>query len=488
MKFIFTIFLSLVTFVSGFAQTTILNGGWVVRNNGKSRIRVKSVEIKKSLIAITYEEEALKALRELVIYPFNYAQVAVGGINTWSEQCFYVNGNVYDSYYGFKYNNVSAGSVVSYQILLKRAIPSGVTDFEFSSIRKEYNFKCKLNNPRKDYLQYYSESDVKKQIDQNNDKLLGIYEPLDDSEATLACVKQNDTYYLIHLSSMSQFQFKQYWQIGDIKAALKNTASGLIKAKWTTSDKASIQSMYLAFDGVTMVAMDNNKEYTYLKTYPTEAVSESRNNNNNHDAEWSGTGFALKNGYVVTNHHVVNGATTIKIIGVNGTHDEYSASVVGVDKNNDLALLRITDSNFKGFGTLPYAITASICDVGADVFVLGYPMPTYMGEEIKLTNGIISSRSGYQGDITTYQISAPVQPGNSGGPMFDYNGNVVGVVNAGIPGAENVGYAIKISFLINLIKSVTSETIIPKTNTISSKNLSQKVSDVRQYVFFIKCK
>jgi S1-C subfamily serine protease len=71
--------------------------------------------------------------------------------------------------------------------------------------------------------------------------------------------------------------------------------------------------------------------------------------------------------------------------------------------------------------------------VGSNVFALGYPMAlSLMGEEVKFTDGKISSKTGFQGDITTYQISVPIQPGNSGGPLFDYDGNIVGITNAGI--------------------------------------------------------
>ena len=104
-----------------------------------------------------------------------------------------------------------------------------------------------------------------------------------------------------------------------------------------------------------------------------------------------------------------------------------------------------------------------------------------------LFRSIVSSRSGYQGDITTYQISAPLQPGNSGGPMFDKKGNVVGIINAGIPGAENVGYAIKSSYLYNLVGSVTSTSIIPQANHVVGNVLSDKVKSVENCVFYIKC-
>ena len=126
-------------------------------------------------------------------------------------------------------------------------------------------------------------------------------------------------------------------------------------------------------------------------------------------------------------------------------------------------------------------------DVGEDIWVLGYPLTQVLGNEIKLTNGLVSSKSGYQGDISTYQISAPIQPGNSGGPLFDSKGNIVGIINAGVPGAENVGYAIKTSYLNNLIDSYSLTSIIPTTNNISSLQLKDQVKKVNNYVFLLLC-
>ena len=205
--------------------------------------------------------------------------------------------------------------------------------------------------------------------------------------------------------------------------------------------------------------------------------------------DWSGTGWALNNGYVVTNHHVADNARTIKLKFSNGEGwNEYAAEIVLLDEENDLAILRITDQNFKGFGQLPYALKTSLADVGESVFVLGYPMTTTMGDEIKLTTGIISSHSGFQGSTVQYQISASVQPGNSGGPLFDDHGNVVGVVNAKHTGAENVSYAIKASYLQALINQLPSAAqVAPTTNTISSQNLPGKVKSVKNYVCFIQC-
>ena len=137
--------------------------------------------------------------------------------------------------------------------------------------------------------------------------------------------------------------------------------------------------------------------------------------------------------------------------------------------------------------SIPYAVKVGTAEVGEEVFVLGYPLTSTMGEEIKLTTGVISSKTGFQGDVSIYQISAPIQPGNSGGPLFDSKGNVIGIVSAKHQGAENVGYAIKTSYLRNLMESAVTINILPQTNKIGALNLSGKVKSVRNYVYYITC-
>lgn len=204
--------------------------------------------------------------------------------------------------------------------------------------------------------------------------------------------------------------------------------------------------------------------------------------------KWTGTGFALNYRYIATNYHVVENAKTLSVTGINGNFNiRYSASVVASDKVNDLAIVRINDSRFNGFGTLPYGVDMQIAEVGENVFVLGYPLTQTMGSEIKLTNGIISSRTGFQGDASLYQMTAPIQPGNSGGPMFNSKGNVIGVVCAHHAGAENAGYAIKTSYLNNLADSYSLYGIFPTCTNNSRLTLSEQVKRLKQYVFLIEC-
>jgi len=151
-----------------------------------------------------------------------------------------------------------------------------------------------------------------------------------------------------------------------------------------------------------------------------------------------------------------------------------------------LAIIKIDDASFTSLGTIPYTIPSKSCDVGCSCFCLGYPLRATMGDEVKLTNGIISSKSGFQGDITTYQITAPVQPGNSGGPLFDDKGNLIGIINAKHLGAENVSYAIKTSYLLNLIEIMPTPPKLPTVSQLTNKSLAEQVKLIKNYTYIIE--
>lgn len=327
-----------------------------------------------------------------------------------------------------------------------------------------------------------NEIEIKRKIDNQNDGIVGIYEGFSDNKYKLACIKDGNKYKLIYLGSSEMLK---QWRLGDVKAVLRTSATpGFFKANWYMADKTVNSDVYAMFEGGSMKIVIDGEEDGYLKMYPIS------NNIGNpvSTQEWSGTGFALNNGYIVTNYHVIDNAKSIHIQGVMGDFEnKYAATIIATDKYNDLALLQISDKSFKGFGPIPYNVKTSVSEVGEDVFVLGYPLTNTMGDEIKLTTGVISSKTGFQGDVSLYQISAPIQPGNSGGPLFDNKGNLIGVVNAKHKGAENVGYAIKTSYLKNLIESSISTSILPNNNQIARQPLTGKVKSLKSFVFMIIC-
>lgn len=509
MKKFFKLFLFLITFACSIAPNAIAK---------------QSITFDESQAAWKYSDDGIFKIRiRSIVVGDAYANSYYSGMNTYWEikvlkkarkiriECsknVYISSNngfrlVNDAYYNlsdyaclsWEFTSCNPGDIHYINIPFIGAVPPGLEEFEIRGGNGLFSRDFELGSDdvikRISYISL-SESQIKQNINNNNDGICGIYESLEgSSKEKIACVKLNGEYQLIAFGSSNLYK---WWKFGDIRAWITQTPSGIFRAKWRMSDKSVNEDCYITFDGYSMTATfpSYKTEKKYLKLYPTNSPTigaQGGGGNNSNGSEWTGTGFALKNGYIVTNHHVVDGAKSIVVLGVNGnTSTEYKAKVVGVDKNNDLALIKIDDYRFSNFNNVPYAIPNTTREVGSDVFVLGYPLTTYMGEEIKLTNGIISSKTGYQGDVSTYQISAPVQPGNSGGPLFDNKGNIIGIVNAGIPGADNVGYAIKTSYLYNLIQSVANTNIIPQTNTITGTSLADKVKQVKNCVFFIKCK
>ena len=404
----------------------------------------------------------------------------------------YLN-HTYNDKMGF--SDVKAGEVYRYTMAFSGRIPSGQTVVDLVDLTKDgkgYTFsECQINNPKQSKV---TKEALVNDINSHNDGICGIYEEIGGNKNTFACVKNDDSYLLFFVSCG---EYKPWWFEGDIKASLTPTATaGLFKASWLTEKKILDEETYVSFNGSAMqvyTTAEEPKEKSYLKMYPTASAGVSGSSNNSGSSSqmgyWSGTGFALCNNYIATNYHVVEGASSINIYGVNGDFTtSYKAVVVATDKVNDLAILRVQDVTIPSYN-IPYAVRTSTVDVGEDIFALGYPMTTEMGDEIKLTSGIINSRTGYEGNVATYQISASLQGGNSGGPIFDSDGNVIAIAVSKlmVPEATNVNYAIKASYLRNLMESSLSENVLPQTNRTKGQKLSEKVKSIKNFVYFIVC-
>ena len=208
----------------------------------------------------------------------------------------------------------------------------------------------------------------------------------------------------------------------------------------------------------------------------------------------NGSGFFLNsNGYIATNYHVVDGTTALQAnFTRNGETQSYPATVFITDPQNDLAIIKIEDSSFNDNKPLPYGLMTRTKDTGSEVFAMGYPMADVMGSEVKFTDGKISSKSGIGGDVRVYQISVPIQPGNSGGPLFDMEGNVVGITSSGLNRdyfkSENVNYAIKASYLKNLMEACPQEIILDEKVETPTTSLTDKVKQYEGYVVLILTK
>jgi len=211
--------------------------------------------------------------------------------------------------------------------------------------------------------------------------------------------------------------------------------------------------------------------------------------------EWAGNGSGIiisKSGYIVTNYHVIEDNEEIEVeFIIDDEVKKFNAEVVKSDPVNDLAIIKIVDVNFDGVDNLPYNFKMRPSGAGTTVFAYGYPMAlSLMGKECKLTRGIINSKFGYDDDIRSYTIDAAIQPGSSGGPLFDDKGNLIGINTAGLNKeiADNVGYTIKSSYVFNLIDALPKSIDLPSSTKLQSLSLPDQYNEISKYVVLIKVK
>jgi S1-C subfamily serine protease len=182
-----------------------------------------------------------------------------------------------------------------------------------------------------------------------------------------------------------------------------------------------------------------------------------------------GTGFFVTpDGRVLTAYHVVKGASHIAIKLPDGT--EHDAEVDKVDLQNDLAVLR-TKQPTTEFLELE---SAKVLSIGQTVYTLGFPAPEILGEQVKFTGGQVSSLSGIQGSESLLQVTVPVQPGNSGGPLLTEDGKVVGIITSTAAFQSFVQYTGSLPQNVNwAVKADYAQMIFDKPSTdtkLDSKN------------------
>jgi Trypsin-like peptidase domain len=196
----------------------------------------------------------------------------------------------------------------------------------------------------------------------------------------------------------------------------------------------------------------------------------------------TGTGFFVsEDGYVVTNYHVVEGSSQVLFKHLDVT---LPARIVAVDRENDIALLK-TPKGDKPFSYMSVN-SAALPSPGSDVFTVGFPDPTVLGLTPKTTTGSVTASAGIKDDPRFLQISVPIQPGNSGGPLVDASGNVIGITTATIDAInrlkdsgylpQNINYALKASYL----KGVFDQVRDSRLGVSSSEPRERKFEEIQR--------
>lgn len=261
----------------------------------------------------------------------------------------------------------------------------------------------------------------------------------------------------------------------------------------------AVAASFILLTAVTVYSIQqNNKQNGSVEFVSRELVKIKNSQNslirtiNSHNApknikpaNYGGTGFALtSNGYLLTNLHVVDRADSVYVQDNNG--DSYKAKVVRTDPQYDLAVLKITDRSFSPLSMLPYRLKLKGVGMGEDVYTLGFPK-----DDIVNGQGYLSSKTGYNGDTTQYQVAIPVNPGNSGGPLMDLQGNVIGVISAKENQVDGATFAVKARYIQEALNSIPSDSlgkkqVLSKRNSLKGLSKTQQMEKMKGYVFMIK--
>jgi S1-C subfamily serine protease len=204
-----------------------------------------------------------------------------------------------------------------------------------------------------------------------------------------------------------------------------------------------------------------------------------------------GTGFLIDGkGYLLTNAHVVKNATAVE---VQNTLGEYHARIIQLDRHADLALLKIEDTSYHAFNGLPYGISKSGADLGEELFTLGYPRP-----DIVYNKGYLSAETGFQGDTTAFQLTIAANPGNSGTPVLNADGEVIGIITSSQANAEGMVFAVRSKNIYNALDSIRSDSTLQKTDStlgnlkipvsssLKGMDRKQQIKRLRDYIFIVK--
>ena len=254
--------------------------------------------------------------------------------------------------------------------------------------------------------------------------------------------------------------------------------------EWKDSKKHG-QGTYTYANGRVAEGIWENDQFLYAQKVTPRKAPTVIADDGKAIAAASGTGFAVtRSGHIVTNHHVINGCNDVKV------HYEgkiIPATVLSKDALNDLAVLK---ADFKPTTILP--LSKKNPELMEDVFVAGFPFGKSISSSVKITKGIISSLTGLGDNYSNIQIAAAIQPGNSGGPIFDERGNVVAVAVAKLDLkkviehfgtiAENTNFGIKANIVSNLLASNSITPGAPNTKTVSKSKLGKTVSNATYYL------
>lgn len=276
--------------------------------------------------------------------------------------------------------------------------------------------------------------------------------------------------------------WKRYKRVMGVAATIAGITTMLVAGMISSRKASTAQLEQLSRDYVrTKHAVDQLKKQVEVNS--SEKLPKAPQNV---EIKSGGTGFLIDGkGYLITNAHVVAGSSSVIV--QNNKGQEFRAAMIHLNSATDIAILKIADDDFKPQTVLPYSIRKGGADLGETIFTLGFPR-----EEIVYNEGYMSAKTGFQGDTLSCQIGVAANPGNSGGPVFNKHGEVIGIVNTRQVAAQGVVFAITAKNIYKLLDDMVAKDTtlmkikLPASSAIKGLDRVQQIKKIEDCVFMVR--
>jgi serine protease Do len=280
------------------------------------------------------------------------------------------------------------------------------------------------------------------------------------------------------------YLWKRYRRVAAIAASIAGITTLAISAiVWSVSPKSSNDALESLSRKVKAQENVTNKIQKDLNDVRSDVEKKADAPAINYKT--AATGFLINGrGFMITNAHVVKNSKNIRVFNAKG--EQFNAFVVRLDPVRDVAIIKIDDIQFKPFALLPYGISKTTSDIAEPVFTLGFPR-----DEIVYGEGYMSARTGFKGDTLSCQLSIPANPGNSGGPIFNHNGEVIGILSSKETEAEGAAFAIQSKYIYRVIDELKKNPLyenlkISPKPSVTGLDKVQLVKKFQDYIFMVK--
>lgn len=284
------------------------------------------------------------------------------------------------------------------------------------------------------------------------------------------------------------FLWKKYRRVAGIAASIAGvTAVGLsllFNSVAPHPKDPQVKELVSKIEVLDQKTKNLDQKIDHVDNKATAAVNSS-NSGIDINARYNGTGFLVDGkGLMITNAHVVKRSVNIYV--QNNKGEKFKAIVLKQDPTRDVAIIKIVDDRFKPVASLPYGIRKTASDIAEPIFTLAFP-----GDKMVYGEGYLSAKTGFNGDTLSFQISVPANPGNSGGPVFNRNGEIIGILSAKEVGAEGAVFAVQSKYIFQALDSLRKNQLYEKVkvsqkSTLSGLDQTVQVKKIEDYIFMVK--